>query len=267
MTAPKLSLFLFTTDCGLARHAVAAGIDGAVVDWEQAGKRSRQDGFDTEINADSPEDLGRLTAAGIPRRLCRVNAFGPQLAAEVESALANGATDVLLPMVTSAAEVTALLRQVDGRGRTGILVETREACAHAAELAALAVDFVYVGLNDLAISRRSASIFTAVADGTVERLRSVFVTQAFGFGGLTVLDGGTPIPCARLLEEMARLACDFTFLRRSFKREIVARDMGAEVARLRDRFAALGRRDPGERDRDRGALLAAIQRAEVARSA
>jgi hypothetical protein len=261
----SLSLFLFTTDAQVARQAVDAGVSGIIVDLEHAGKHARQDGFDTEINADSPRDLARLRDAGIPRRLCRVNRLGLDTKVEIEAALASGATDLILPMVATVADVGRFLELVAGRARAGILVETADACKVATDIARLPVDFVYVGLNDLAISRRGASIFDAVADGTVERLRHVFSARPFGFGGLTVVDGGAPVPCIRLLEEMARLECSFAFLRRSFKRDIVGRDMQVEVEMLQARFAALRRRSEAERRRDHATLIKALAAARSAR--
>ncbi len=53
-----------------------------------------------------------------------------------------------------------------------------------------------------------------------------------GVGGATVVDRGSPIPCRRLLEQYTRLGIDFTFLRRSFARDIVGRDVREELAVL-----------------------------------
>jgi len=117
-----------------------------------------------------------------------------------------------------------------------------------------------VGLNDLAISRGSRTIFDAVVDGTVERLRKTFSETAFGFGGLTCIDRGEPIPCRLLLGEMVRLGADFSFLRRSFKRDIVGRDWGAEIQRLRRGEERLAQRTADEIADDRAALAGATGR-------
>jgi hypothetical protein len=101
-------------------------------------------------------------------------------------------------------------------------VETIEAVQLAEELGRLPVTRVYVGLNDLAIARGSRHIFTAIADGTIDRLRPHF-SAPFGFGGLTIVGAGFPVPCRVLMAEMARLQCTFTFLRRSFIADIANR--------------------------------------------
>lgn len=246
-----LKLFLFTTSADVGREALGAGIDGVVVDWEHAGKARRQEGFDTEINVDTPEDLERMAAVGMTRVLCRVNGLHEGTRDEVEIAIACGATDIFLPMIRGAEEADTLCRFVDGRVRAGVLIERKEAVDVSSEIAKTAIDLVYVGLNDLRISRGARSIFEAVVDGTVERVRECFHHVEFGFGGLTVADGGEPIPCMRLLEEMVRLDSSFTFLRRSFKRDIVGRDMRQEIETLGRERERLQRRSTTEVERDR----------------
>lgn len=246
MKAPeRIALFLFTVDPAMAREAVAAGIEALVVDWEWRGKSERQRGADTEINRHTPEELAALRPFGI-RRCCRINAFGADTVREVELAVENGATDVLLPMVRAVSEAETLLRLLDGRARAGILVETMEACDRAGDLGRLPLDLVYLGLNDLALERGSSSIFEPLLDGTAERLREAFSGTAFGLGGLTLVEKGSPVPCLRLLEEMARLGCDFTFLRRSFKRDVRGRSMATELGRLREAWDALRHRGAAE---------------------
>jgi len=93
---------------------------------------------------------------------------------EVEQAVGAGADEVLLPMIQTAEAVEAALGLAAGRCGVGILIETVRAVGLAEELAGLPLTRVYVGLNDLAIERRTPSIFAAVADGTVERVRAPF---------------------------------------------------------------------------------------------
>ncbi|NOZ94999.1 MAG: aldolase [Acidobacteria bacterium] len=250
---------LFTTDPREAETAMAAGIGTFIVDWELRGKERRQRGFDTEINRDTPEDLHRMAAVENARVICRINPWGGHAPAEVEAAVEAGATDILLPMVTRPEEVERFLASVAGRCGAGILVETVEACACSPELSRFPLDLVYVGLNDLAISTGAPTIFHALVDGTVERLREVFSETSFGFGGLTCIDRGEPIPCRLLLAEMVRVRADFSFLRRSFKRDIAGRDWAAEMQRLRREEERLARRPAGEIADDRAALAEAVE--------
>jgi hypothetical protein len=163
--------------------------------------------------------------------ICRINAFGPRTTQEVERAIGEGVDELLLPMVRRVDEVVSILELVGGRCGVGILVETVAACELAPQLGTLPLSRVYVGLNDLAIDRRSRTIFAPLVDGTMERLRPCF-DMPFGFGGLTLPERGDPIPCRLLIAEMARLRCQFSFLRRSFHRDIEGRDIHREVPAL-----------------------------------
>jgi HpcH/HpaI aldolase/citrate lyase family protein len=246
-------LVLFSVDPELVRRAVSAGVDSLIVDWEHLDKEARQRGADTEINRHTAQDLRRVRAATDAHVLCRVNALGPGSANEIETAIAAGADEVLLPMVRTPAQVEEALALAARRCRVGILLETAAALENAGELAQLPLSRVYVGLNDLAIERRSPSIFEPLVDGTLERLRPLFRVP-FGFGGLTLPDRGAPVPCRLLLGEMARLECSFSFLRRSFHRDIRDRDLRVEVQRLRRAIATSAARSEEAVARDRAEL-------------
>lgn len=252
-------LILFSGTGPLLAEARAGGLESFIVDWEWRGKEERQRGADTEINREGPSDLLRLAAAGARRRFCRLNRSGPWTAEEIDLAIAAEATHLFLPMVETPEEVEACRRQVADRAALGILVETCAGVAAAAELATLPLDRVYVGLNDLAISRGSVNLFDAVVDGTVEGLASTFSGHRFGFGGLTVADGGRPIPCRLLMGEMVRLECSFTFLRRSFRRDVSGLDVGSVLAGMRALWERLGARSGGEVARDREAFARHVQ--------
>jgi len=266
MASMTIELLLFTSDPALARRARAAGIGGFVLDWESRGKERRQQGADTEINRDTPADVARIATVADARRVVRVNALGPWTASEIRAAIDAGATDLLLPMVRTPTDVERFLTMVGGRVRAGILVETVSACRHAAELATLPLDLVYVGLNDLSIDRGSDTIFEPLRDGLALELRAHFAGVPFGLGGLTVVDGGRPIACLDLMAELRRVGCDFTFLRRSFHRDTAGRDLGVEVARMQAQWARLGRRTPAEIDADHRRFVATHFAADGARA-
>lgn len=259
--APSIELFLFTSDVGLATRAVCAGIDGIVIDWERRGKRLRQHAADTEVNDDTVDDLRRVRAATHARILCRVNPLGDGTADEVDAAVEAGANELLLPMVRSIDDVERALELTFGRIDLGILVETVGAVANARELARLPLSRVFLGLNDLALERGSTSIFTALVDGTVDDVRAAF-EPPFGVAGLTVPDAGYPIPCRLLIGELTRLECDFTFLRRSFRRDVVGRALDIEVPRIREALLAASIRSLGEVHRDRADFVRVVRELE-----
>jgi citrate lyase beta subunit len=256
-----MDLFLFSTDREYVSEAVAAGVDGIVVDWEVAGKSRRQAGADTEVNHDTVDDLRRVREWVHARVLCRVNPPGPSTAEEVEAAIAAGADEVLVPMVRTREELERVIELVDGRCGVGALVETPEAVNAAADLATLPLSRLYLGLNDLSIERSSPSIFSAFADGTVEQVARA-VSRPFGVAGLTDPACGAPIPCRLLLGELVRLGCDFTFLRRSYRRDAAPGEQAAVLGRIREALAAAASRSADEVEADRRALVAAL--AEVA---
>ncbi|MGY1638843.1 aldolase [Geodermatophilus sp. SYSU D00742] len=253
-----MDLLLFSVDPTWGADVVAAGAAGIVVDWERRGKHRRQAGEGTQINADTPRDLTRMRAATDGRVLCRLNGFGPWTAAEVDDAVARGADELLLPMVRTTEEVDRTLDLVAGRCGLGILVETQDAVARAADLARRPLSRVYVGLNDLRIDRGATQLFTPLVDGTVDAVRAEVVDQPFGVGGLTLPGGGFPVPGVLLAAELVRLGTGFTFLRRSFTADMAGRDPFVEVPRLLAVLDALRRAPAEEVAERRSAFVTAV---------
>jgi hypothetical protein len=252
------SLTLFSTKPAFIQRAVAAGVDEIIVDWEHVGKAERQRTADTEINQDTLTDLRGVRACTRARVICRINQFGAETSVEVEHAIDAGADEILLPMVRSVDQVRQVLDLVGQRCGVGILVETNQAIQLVEQLALLPLSRVYVGLNDLAIERRQSNIFNSLLDGSLDFIRQPFRVP-FGFGGLTLPENGFPIPCRLLIGEMARLNCTFSFLRRSFYRDIDGRDLRVEIPALQAALRAASVRSQHEIHRDRTDLESAIR--------
>jgi hypothetical protein len=159
-------------------------------------------------------------------------------------------------------EIETVLDWVGGRCGVGAMIETWAAVEIAEKLARLPLSRVYAGLNDLAIERNTPNIFTAVLDGTIERIRRPFRIP-FGFAGLTLPDLGYPIPCQLLIGEMSRLGCDFSFLRRSFHRDVRNQDLAVEVPRLLEALTRARLRSHDAVVRDQRDLTAAIHAASA----
>lgn len=191
--------------------------------------------------------------------ICRINYPYFKTPAEVEAAISAGADEILVPMVRTPDEVCWVLRLARERCGVGILVETIDAVNCSKELGRLPLSRVYVGLNDLAIERKTPNIFTALVDGTVERLREWFPNTPFGFGGLTLPERGYPIPCSLLMGEMARLDCHFSFLRRSFYRDIKGRNLMVEIPRMLEALRLKFLRSQEEVESDRQKLCELIR--------
>jgi HpcH/HpaI aldolase/citrate lyase family len=227
-----LELLVFHRSVEEDEPCLQGGASGVVIDLEVRGKELRQRGFDTQINAHSLADLERVKSRLGCFVLCRVNAFSAQARHEYVAALGAGADEILVPMVRDREEVERIFEIVGDPSRVGLMIETEEAVRSADQLAAMAPSRLYLGLNDLHICRQSSSIFAAIADGTVEGVRRRIGAIPFGFGGLTIPGRGTPLAVELLLNEMARLRCRFTFLRRSFFRDTVERQVDLEIPRI-----------------------------------
>ncbi len=246
-----MRLYLFTTDADLARDAAAAGIDGFVVDWERRGKTVRQRAYDFEINRQGVPELRRLAAAVDRPILVRINPLGDKTADELRRAIDAGAREIMLPMARQASEVERFLALTAGRVRTVVQIETQDLVDDLSALARLPWDSAYIGLNDLQISRGGrGSIWSGVADGTVGKIFQQLPGRDVGFGGITVTDGGHPLPFPLLFSEMVRLGCGMSFLRRTFYQEIPGRDLASEIAEIRLLEQKLRDRTPEQIARD-----------------
>lgn len=255
-----MKLFLFTHDPVYAKAAVAAGVDGIVVDWEFLGKKNRQFGFDTEINNGTPETLQTMRALTSGSLLCRINNHPMTRLHETQLACALGADEILLPMVRHPDEVQECLSALLPGHTLSILVETEEALLYADAFATLPLTRVYVGLNDLSIQRRSVHLLDPLIDGTIQRFRSTF-TGSFSVAGITLPDKGAPIPSKLLMGELLRLNCDFGIGRRSFRRDIPLQNLPMGVAAIRAAWQELQTRTTEQIQTDHRTFVQCVQSA------
>lgn len=249
---------LFTNDVELAGAASVAGVGRIVIDLEQRGKAERQHGYHLECNKHAILDIARMKTATSCTVVCRVNSLGADSAVEIETALEAGADIIMLPMFRSLGEVTRFLGIVRGRARTSLLFETRESINLAPRLVGMSFDEVYVGLNDLAISYGRLFCYQLLEDGIVNRVRDQFPDKPFGFGGITVLDGGSPLSTRDILKELARLEASHVIARRAFKRDIRGRNLATEIARIKRYYVKCRLRTPEEIERDQKAIARRI---------
>ena len=233
-----LLLLLFTTDVAFAKQAEAAGVDSVIVDWEWQGKQNRQAGYSTEVNTDIPKDVAALAEhLSIPVTV-RIDRFGEHIERDIEVALDHGARIIMLPMAKKAEEVARFVRLVGDRAKTIVQIETESLVKQCDALGDIGWDHAYIGLNDLMITRKASWIWEPLFDQSVDRIFDSLQNRSVGFGGVTVVGGGRPIPFTDLIREMARLGCQLSFMRRTFKREIKNHNMQAEMQAVRTAWAA-----------------------------
>ncbi len=122
---------------------------------------------------------------------------------------------------------------VNGRAKSIVQIETPQLVEQLADFKDLDWDIAYIGLNDLMVASGRSSIWEALADGTAEKICRGLHGRVYGFGGSTILGGGEPIINVLILHEMIRLGASVTIMRRTFKRELLDRDLNAEIEVLR----------------------------------
>lgn len=215
----SIKKYVFFSNHEITQKSLAAGIDGVVIDWEQKNKSVRQKLYDTQINEHTVDDLIDVRAQSNCWIICRIN--GGELVSkdEINKALDHGANEIMVPMISEPAQLEFALKAVDGRAKVMAMIETEDAVRQLHALAEFPVHRFYVGLNDLAISRNASNIFIPIADGTMDKIRAR-ISGDFGFAGLTHPAMGNPISARLLMAEMRSLRCSFSFLRRSYFRDL-----------------------------------------------
>lgn len=244
----------------LAEAPAASQPAAVAVDWERPDDRS------TSLDRrPGPQQVHALTAVRDVSPwpvVCRVNEVGPGTEAEVDRAVDLGADEVLVPMVRGEAEVERVLTAARDRVGVGIMVETPEAVELAASLAGLGICRAFVGLLDLAVERSTPSVFTALADGTVDRLVEALAPTSYGFGGLTDPARGYPLPARLLMGEIVRGGCDFAMMRNAYVADAALTSPEAVLGAIRVELGRLSARAAGEVATDRAALLERIAQIE-----
>jgi len=245
-TPRHFELLAFHRTLGQSEALAAAGVDGLILDFEQRGKHERQAGYDTEINQHALSDVADLKAHTGAYLLCRINGPGPETFREIDAVVAGGADEIIVPMIMRLDDAEDIVRHIGRDAAITLMVETREAVALAGEFSQLPVKRIYIGLNDLHISRGTASIFAPFADGTLDAIRLAVEAPQFGVAGLTLPGRGHPIPVAMIYNELARIGADFTFLRRSFYRDVETIVLSEAIGRMRREMAAAQSRSAEE---------------------
>ncbi|OYV35802.1 MAG: aldolase [Thiomonas sp. 20-64-5] len=263
-----------TNDPAFAAFAVGCGVARIMVDLERHGKQERQGGLGTFISDHVPADVARVRRA-VPQAelIVRVNPLHADSTAEIDQAIADGASHLMLPMFRSADTVAQFVERVAGRARTIALLETRDALEARAQWAGLAgLDEIYVGLNDLHRELGMRFMFETLAAGVVDLVAAVARQHGkrFGFGGIARLDEGL-LPGRVVLGEHLRLGSSSVILSRTFNRERIEapesdwRGIYADqIGRLRHAAQVLAQREPAEVENDR--LLAIDLITRVART-
>jgi len=250
-------LFAFACD-GLHQRAAELGFDTLIVDLEREGKSHRQSGFNTQISAHTISDLAAIRQATDTRIICRIDAMSAGSADQINAVIQAGADEILVPMVRRVGEVETALHIIDGRVGLGVMIETSDSLQIVEALAELPISRGYLGLNDLWIERRTPNRFTTLSDGTADKVASALGMVPFGVAGLTHPRLGSPLPCRHLVNELSRLGCGFTFLRRAFLAAIETLPATEVVSDIRAALTLADSRSPSQVATDQRLAHAAI---------
>lgn len=215
----SLTLMYITNDPDIALIAEKNGVDRVWIDLETLGKEERQKGLNTVKSKHTIEDIRRISPLLTKSTmLVRINPINPDSKNEIEAVLDAGAQMIMLPMWKSLEDVKKFLEIVDGRCKTTLLLETKEAAECIDEvLGAGGFDEMHIGLNDLHLSLGLNFMFELLENGMVESLCGKMCKAGipYGFGGIAQLGAGD-IPAEKVILEHYRLGSTRAILSRSF---------------------------------------------------
>lgn len=214
-----MKLMYITNRPDVALVAEKYGVDRIWIDLETLGKEERQKGMNTVKSNHTIDDVIRIKPLlSTSEMMVRVNPLNENSVEEINCVISAGADMIMLPMWKSAIEVTNFLSIVNGRCKTTLLLETKEAVECLDEvLSNGGMDEIHIGLNDLHISYGMTFMFELLANGTVEMLCEKIRKKGipYGFGGIAKLGAGD-LPAERVIMEHYRLGSTRAILSRSF---------------------------------------------------
>lgn len=239
-----LTLMYITNNPVVAQIAEKNGVQRVWIDLETLGKEERQKNMNTVKSHHKIEDIEKLanvlTTADL---LVRVNPINEDSKKEIDAVIAAGADMIMLPMWKNVDEVKEFLKLVDGRAKTTLLLETKEAAECLDDVLEMGgFDEIHIGLNDLHLSYGLTFMFEPLSNGTVEMLCKRIAAKGipYGFGGIARIGEGT-LPAERIVEEHYRLSSTRVILSRSFCNAEEIKDIkkievifAENMARLRD---------------------------------
>lgn len=220
-----LKLMYITNNLDVAKVAQSCGVDRIFIDMEFIGKEERQKGLDTVKSHHTIYDVEKIKSIlNKSELLVRINPIHNKSKqfksskTEIDDAIKAGADILMLPMVKKVEEVEKFLKYVNGRVKTMLLIETKEANEYIDDILKIeGVDEFHIGLNDMHLAYKKRFMFELLTDGTVERLCKKFHAKniPYGFGGIARLGYGMLLS-EKVIAEHYRLGSSMAILSRSF---------------------------------------------------
>lgn len=214
-----LKLMYITNNLEVALIAQKYGVDRIWVDLEVLDKGARQMGHNAVLSNHKVSDIAvikpHLTTSEM---LVRINHWSDDSPAEVDAVIDAGADIIMLPYWKTVSEVKSFIDSVNGRAKTVLLLETKEAVECVDEVLELqGIDEIHIGLNDLHISYDLDFMFEPLANGMVEMLCRKFAAKGipYGFGGIAKIGDGAVL-AEKIVLEHYRLGSTRAILSRTF---------------------------------------------------
>lgn len=214
-----LTTFYITNNLDIALIAEKCGVNRIWIDLETLGKEERQKGMNTVKSHHTIDDIKciapKLTTA---QMMVRVNPWNEGSTQEIDKVVEAGAETIMLPMWKTPQEVQNFISAVNGRTRTSILLETKEAVECLDEVLKIkGIDEIHIGLNDLHLSYHLTFMFELLTNGAVESIINKIKTTdiPYGFGGVSHIGDGL-LPAEMIILEHYRMGSKNVILSRSF---------------------------------------------------
>ena len=123
-----LTCMYITNNLDVALIAEKNGVQRIWIDLETLGKEERQHNMDTVKSSHSIEDISRIKPMlSTSEIMVRINPWNDASISEIDAVVSAGADIIMLPMWKSVEEVLGFIRAVNGRAKTYLLLETKEA--------------------------------------------------------------------------------------------------------------------------------------------
>lgn len=215
----SLTLMYITNNPQVALIAEKNGVDRIWIDLETLGKEERQKNKNTVKSHHFIRDIKKIKPLLTKSKmLVRVNPINEFSQKEIDDVILAGADMIMLPMWKSVSDVELFLSMVNGRVKTVLLLETKEAVEIIDDVLEIGgFDEIYIGLNDLHLSYGLSFMFELLSNGTVEKLCGKIKKYniPYGFGGIASLGKGL-LPAETVIKEHYRLGSTRAILSRSF---------------------------------------------------
>lgn len=259
-----IDLFYITNNPEIAKIAQKYGVNRIWVDLETLGKEERQKGLNAVKSHHTVSDIRALRPIlNTSELMVRVNPWNMDSEEEIDEVIEAGADSIILPMWKTGYEVQRFLKAVNGRCKTNLLLETKEAVSCIDEVLNFSFDEIHIGLNDLHLSYGMNFMFEPVANGIVEQLCGKFRKKGipYGFGGIAKIGDGL-IPAEMLLVEHYRVGSTRAILSRTFCDNAITNDIdeierifSENVEKIRDCEKEIRKKTPEEMEENRKEIV------------